>query len=69
MYFSVKTPLPQINVVHMVLGFWEQNLARFNIDIKGKGGNLEFEKLSHFLNLLDFQRLSQQVWSRVVGNF
>ena len=34
-----------------------------------KGENLEFEKLSHFLNLLDFQLLSQQVLSRVVGNF
>ena len=31
-----------------------------------KGENLEFEKLSHFLNLLDFQLLSQQVLSRVV---
>ena len=35
----------------------------------GKGKTLEFEKLSHFLNLLDFQLLSQQVLSRVVGNF
>ena len=34
-----------------------------------KGENLEFEKLSHFLNLLDFQLLSQQVLSRVVGLF
>ena len=32
----------------------------------GKGENLEFEKLSHLLNLLDFQLLSQQVLSRVV---
>ena len=35
----------------------------------GKGENLEFEKLSHFLNLLDFQLLSQQVLSRAVGYF
>ena len=35
----------------------------------GYGENLEFEKLSHFLNLMDFQLLSQQVLSRVVGNF
>ena len=32
----------------------------------GKRENLEFEKLSHFLNFLDFQLLSQQVLSRVV---
>ena len=35
----------------------------------GNGENLEFEKLSHVLNLLDFQLLSQQVLSRVVENF
>ena len=35
----------------------------------GKGENLEFDNLSHFLNLLDFQFLSQQVLSRIVGNF
>ena len=35
-YFSVKKPLcPQINVVGKVLGFWQPNLARFNIDIGG----------------------------------
>ena len=34
-----------------------------------RGENLEFEKLSHFLNLLDFQVLRQQVLSRVVVNF
>ena len=34
-----------------------------------KGEDLEFEKLSHFLNLLDFQLLSQQVLSRAVGYF
>ena len=64
-----KALSPKINVVCNVLGFWEQNLARINIYIGGKGENLQFEKLSHFLNLLDFQLLSQQVLSRVVGNF
>ena len=36
-YFSVKKPLsPQTNVVVVkALGFWQQNLARFNIDIRG----------------------------------
>ena len=35
-YFSVKKPLfPQMNVVGKVLGFRQQNLARFNIDIGG----------------------------------
>ena len=35
----------------------------------GEGENLQIEKWSHFLNLLDFQILSQQVLTRVVGNF
>ena len=63
----MKKPLgSQINVVSKGLGFWEQNLARVNIDIGAKEENLEFEKLGHLLNLLDFQFLSQQVLSRVV---
>ena len=35
--FSEKKPSlsPQINVVGNVLGFWQQNLARFNIGIGG----------------------------------
>ena len=71
----MKKPLsPQINVARKVLGFWQQNLARVNIDVLGgaggvKGEDLEFEKLSRFLNLLDFQLLSQQVLSRAVGYF
>ena len=69
-YFSVKKTLsPKTNVLDKVLGFWQQKLSRFNIDLGGKGENLEFKKLSHFLNLLDFQLLSQQVLSRVVGSF
>ena len=72
-----KTLSPQINVVRKVLGFWQQNLARFKIDIGGKGGRggfgfcgaFEFEKLSHFSNFLNFQRLSQEDLSRFAGNF
>ena len=63
-YFSVKEkPFPQINVVCKDLGFWQQTFARFNIDIMGGGvtERMEFEKLSYFLNLLDFQLLPQQV--------
>ena len=36
--------------------------------LRGKVNNLEFEKQSHFLNLLDFQILSQKVSSMVVWN-
>ena len=57
---------PQINVICKVLGFWQQNLTRFNIDIGAKEENLEFKKLSHFLNLLDFQLLSQQILPKIV---
>ena len=35
LFFSEKTRPSQINVVHNVLDFWQQNLARFNIDIRG----------------------------------
>ena len=69
--FSEKTLSRQINVVWEVLGFWKQNLARFNIDLGGvadKGENAEFDKLSHFLKLLDFQILSHQVLTMVVVN-
>ena len=46
--FSVKkllSPLkkllsPQVNVVGKVIGFWQQNLARFNIDIGGVRGRI-----------------------------
>ena len=37
--------------------------------LMGEGENLQTEKRSHFLNLLDLQLLSQQVLTRVVGNF
>ena len=66
-YFSVKKFIsPQINAVCKVLRFWQQNFPRFNVDIGGKGENLEFEKLSHFLNLLNFKLFFQQVLSRIV---
>ena len=39
---------------------------RFNVVEQGE--DLEFEKESHFLKLLDFQSLRQQVLSRVVEN-
>ena len=37
-YFATKKTLsPQINVICQVLGFWQQNLVRFNICIWGNG--------------------------------
>ena len=44
---------------------WPDSTLIFGVN----GYNLEFEKLSHFLDLLDFQVLSQQVLSRVVGYY
>ena len=41
----------------------------FTFDMGGQGGNLEFEKTSHFLKLLDFQLFSQQALSKVVEMF
>ena len=59
-------PPLQVNVVRKVSDFWQQNLARFNIDKGGKGKNSDFKKLSHFLNLLDFQLLSKQIFLQYV---
>ena len=60
---------PQSNVVRKALGFSQQILVRFNIDIEGKGENLELKELSHLINLLDFQLLPTQVLPGVVGKF
>ena len=51
------------------LGFDNKTRPDSTLILAGKGENLKFEKLSHFLNLLDFQLLSQQVLSLVLGNF
>ena len=54
-YFSAKKSLsPNINVVLKVLRFWQQRLTRFKLISGSKGENLEFKKLSCFLNLPDF---------------
>ena len=45
---------PQVNVVWKVSGFWEQNLARFNIDTRGKGENLKFWKIEPFIEFTGF---------------
>ena len=69
LFFSEKTPLPPPNqCCSQSFSLLAKNLVRFNVDIRGRGQNLEFEKLSHFLNLLDFQLLSQQVLSWIVAN-
>ena len=51
------------------LGFDNKTRPDSTLILGGKRENLKFEKLSHFLNLLDFQLLSQQVLSLVLGNF
>ena len=51
------------------LGFDNKTRPDSTLILAGKGENLKFEKLGHFLNLLDFQLLSQQVLSLVLGNF
>ena len=73
--FSVKKPLspPSSPPKSMLLAkfqvFDNKTWPDLTLILGGKGENLEFEKLNHFLDLLDFQLLSQQVLSRVVGNF
>ena len=53
----MKKPLSlQINVVGKVLGFWQQNMARFNSDIggKGMGGGVGIWKIDSFLEFTGF---------------
>ena len=56
-------------LVAKVWAFGDKTWPESTLILEGKGENLEFEKLGHSLNLLDFQLLSQQVLSWVVGNF
>ena len=52
--FQWKNPSPpQISVVGKA--FDKKTSPNSTLILEGKGKNLEFEKLSHFLNLLDFQ--------------
>ena len=51
----MKKPLsPKINVVGKVLDFWQQNLARFNIDIGGYRGEIGIWKIESFLEFTGF---------------
>ena len=59
LFYSEKPLSPEINVV------WKDTI----LILVGKGENLEFENFSHFLNLLDFKLLSQEVMPKDVRNF
>ena len=61
LFFSEKSPLPQNQCCSQRLLAAKIGQIQFEIQEK-----LEFKKLIYFLNLLDFQLLSQQVLSRVV---
>ena len=71
LFFCEKTPLPQ-NPQMFFGKFWafrKKTWPDLTSILVGEGENLQIEKWSHFLNLLDLQILSQQVLTRVVGNF
>ena len=71
LFFREKTPLPQ-NPQIFFGKFWafgKKTWPDSTLILVGEGENLQIEKRSHFLNLLDLQLLSQQVLTRVVGNF
>ena len=70
-FFREKTTLPQ-NPQIFFAKFWafrKKTSPDSTLILVGEGENLRIEKRSHFLNLLDLQILSQQVFTRVVGNF
>ena len=71
LFFREKTPLPE-NPQMFFGKFWafgKKTWPDSRLILVGDGENLQTEKRSHFLNLLDLQILSQQVLTRVVGNF
>ena len=71
LFFREKTPLPQ-NPQIFFGKFWtfgKKTWPDSAVILVGEGENLQIEKRSHFLNLLDLQILPQQVFIRVVGNF
>ena len=66
-YFSVKKPSPHKSMLFAKFQVFDNKTQPDSTLIqRGKEENLEFEKLSHFMNLLDFQLLSLQVLSRIV---
>ena len=69
LFFSEKTLLnPQINVVWEVLSSWQQNFTRFNIDIRGSGGEFWIWKNWAIPWIFfHFQLLSQQILSRILA--
>ena len=56
----------QINVVSKVLGFWQQNLARFNIDI---GEELGIGKIEPFLEFTGFSTFNSTIFVQDCGKF
>ena len=66
---NLSPPLPKSMLLAKFQVFDNKTWPDLTLILGGQGENLEFEKLNHFLDLLDFQLLSQQVLSRVVGNF
>ena len=71
LFFREKTTLPQ-NPQMFFGKFWafgKKTWPDSTLILVGEGENLRIEKRSHFLNLLDLQILSQQVFTRVVVKF
>ena len=67
--FQWKNPSPPKSMLLTKFeAFGNKTQSDSTLILEGKGENLEFEKLSHFLNWLDFQLLSQRVLSRVVAS-
>ena len=70
LFSSEKIPLPpQINVVGKVLGFWQQNLARFNINICGSGEEFGIWNIESFLEFPGFWTLVSTSFVQGCGKF
>ena len=69
LFFSEKTSFHQSNVVGKVLDFWQQNFARFNIDISGEGEEFEIWKIELFLGFTRFLTFVSTSFVKGCGNF
>ena len=70
LFFREKTPLHPNQCCLQSFRFWANKVwSEWTLILVSKRENLQFEKLSHFLNLLDFQLLVQQVFVQGCGKF
>ena len=68
-FFNEKHLFCQIKFVGKFLGFWQQNLARFNIDISGSEGEFGIWKIELFLTFTGFSTFVWRSFVQGCGKF